>query len=220
MLLKSVGKYKTVYSHLWKSYGSTWQVRLAFVLQILTRVFKLIALPIAISLIISRLSRSDFAGAQTAVFIFVFFSLLLGIMTPLVKYIGLHGENKSYKALTVHYFGKLINSDLDYFNSNLSGYLTSATRQYVDSCMQLVRAVRDKYLGTILSIFFPLIVITYLDIWLGVVTLVLSLVQATYLLWASHALDPYRRKSRELYKKNSGRMADIMSPSPYTEHTV
>lgn len=199
------------YGHLWQTYGSAWQVRLSYALQILTRLCKLIALPVAISLIISRLSTKDFSGAREAVLIFVVFSLTLGILTPLVKFVGMLGENKIYRNSTADYFSRLITADLDYFNSNLSGYLTTATRQYVDSCVQLVRALRDKYTTTILSIVFPLGVIIWLDPWLGLIALGLSTVQAIYLLWASNAISPYRTFSRELYKSNSGRMADVIS---------
>lgn len=210
-MLKGFSKYKLAYSHLWSTYGSSWQVRLSYVLQIITRLCKLIALPVAISLIISRLSTQDYAGAKDAVLVFVVFSLTLGIITPLVKYVGMLGENKIYRTSTANYFARLVSADLDYFNSNLSGYLTTATRQYVDSCVQLVRAIRDRYTTTILSILFPLIVIIYLDVWLGVVALGLSIIQAIYILWASNAIAPYRTQSRELYKSNSGRMADVIS---------
>lgn len=210
-MLKGFNKYKLVYSHLWSTYGSSWQVRVSYILQIITRLCKLIALPVAISLIISRLSTQDYAGAKDAVLIFVVFSLTIGILTPLVKYIGMLGENKIYRTSTANYFARLVSADLDYFNSNLSGYLTTATRQYVDSCVQLVRALRDRYTTTVLSILFPLGVIIYLDIWLGVIALGLSIVQGAYLFWASNAIARYRTESRELYKSNSGRMADVIS---------
>jgi hypothetical protein len=87
-------KYKMVYSHLWSTYGSSWPVRISYVLQIFSRIFKLIFLPVALSLVISRLSAQDFDGATEAVFWFVMASLLVGILTPLVKYVGMLGENK------------------------------------------------------------------------------------------------------------------------------
>lgn len=180
-------------------------------MQITARICKLIILPVAISLIIASLSKGDFDGAQKAVLLYASFSLLLGILAPLIKYIGMLGENKSYRLITSNYFSRLVSADLDYFHSNLAGYLTTATRQYVDSCMQLMRALRDRYLNTILSIIFPLCVILYLDLWLGLVTLALSATQAAYIVWASHAITPYRTRSREVYKRNSGRMADIVS---------
>lgn len=210
-MFRGFGKYKQVYGHLWGTYGQSWPVRIAFALQIIARICKLIVLPVAISLIIANLSKRNFNGAQNAVFLYASFSLILGILTPLIKYIGMRGENKSYRMITGNYFSRLVSADLDYFHSNLAGYLTTATRQYADSCMQFARALRDRYLNTVLSIIFPLCVILYLDIWLGLVTLLLSATQAIYLLWASHAITPYRTRARELYKRNSGRIADIVS---------
>lgn len=210
-MFHGLSKYKMAYSHLWATYGQSWLVRLSFVLAILTRICKLIALPIAISLIITKLSAHDYQGAQQAVWIFVAFSLTLGVLTPLVKYVGMLGENKVYATSTARYFSHLINTDLDYFNSNLAGYLTAATRHYVDSSVQLVRAIRATYLNTVLSILFPLAVILWLDPWLGLVALVLSTIQAAYLLIASNSIDPYRKKSRELYKHHSGYIADAIS---------
>ncbi len=211
MFWKSLRNYKVVYSHLWRTYGQSWRVRFSFVLQLLSRLCKFVAMPIALSLIVARLSQGDFHAAGQAVFLFAGFSLLLGTLSPLIKYIGMKGENNVYESSTERYFSRLVSSDVEYFNSNLSGYLTTATRQYVDSCVQFVRALRDRYLSTVLSVLLPLVVIAWIDSWLGFVAIVLSIVQATYLLWASHIIGPYRTKSREFYKNNSGRMADFIS---------
>jgi len=186
-------------------------VQVSFVLQIIARICRLVILPVAISIIIANLSKRNFSSAQNAVFLYACFSFVLGALTPLIKYIGMLGENKAYREITGNYFSRLISADLDYFHSNLAGYLTTATRQYVDSCMQFTRALRDRYLNTILSIVFPLCVILYLDIPIGLVAFALSATQAVYLLWASHTITPYRTRSREIYKRNSGRMADIVS---------
>jgi hypothetical protein len=88
-MFRSLHKYRLVYHHLWQTYGQSWAVRIAFVLQIVARICKLIVLPVAISLIITRLSKTDFTGAQKAVFLYAGFSLILGILTPLIRYIGL-----------------------------------------------------------------------------------------------------------------------------------
>lgn len=210
-MTKERGKYRLVYGHLWRTYGQSWQVRVSYILQILARICKLIVLPVALSVLIARLSTQDYEGAIEAVMYFVGFSLLLGLLTPLIKYIGMIGEQKVYTKSAGDYFSKLITTDIEYFNSNLSGYLTTAVRHYVDSSLQLIRAVRDQYLNTILSIVFPLVVIMWVDIWLGMVALGLSAVQIVYLLWASGTINIYRSKTRELYKKNSGQMADIIS---------
>jgi hypothetical protein len=59
-------KYSTAYIHLWHSYGTYWQIRLSYVLQILSRTLKLIAIPIALSIVITKLSINDFTGAKMA----------------------------------------------------------------------------------------------------------------------------------------------------------
>jgi ATP-binding cassette subfamily B protein len=51
----------------------------------------------------------------------------------------------------------------------------------------------------------------YLDRWIGLVALGLAGVLAMYLFWASKKIDPYRKKSRELYRRHSGQMSDIIS---------
>ncbi|MGH7158006.1 MAG: ABC transporter ATP-binding protein [Candidatus Saccharimonadales bacterium] len=211
MSRKGKNKYALVYRHLWQTFGASWQVRVSFVLQVIARVCKFVALPVALSLLITRMSTGDYDGARQAVLLFGFFSLLLGVLAPLVRYIGMLGENKVYSSLTARYFSKLIGTDIDYFNSNMSGYLTTATRQYVDSTTQLVRALRATYINTLLSILLPLAVIMWFDVLLGAVALLLTIVQAIYLFWASKVIDPYRARSRELYKTNSGKMSDIIS---------
>lgn len=210
-MFRGLEKYGRVYSHLWRTYGSSWQVRLSFAMHLATRIGKLIALPIALSIVITELSKQQYAGAYAGVAYFVGVSLLIGIITPLTRYVGMLGENKIYDESTTTYFSRLVEADLDYFHSNLAGYLTTATRQYVDSCVQLVRALRDRYMTTLLGVFFPLVVIMWLDVWLGLVALGLSVIQAAYLIWASNAITPFRSSARELYKKNSGRMADVIS---------
>ncbi len=210
-MFRGLSKYRLVYSHLWQTYGQSWLVRLSFIMQIAARLCRIVALPVAISIIIAKLSLHDYSAAYKAVLLYVTFSATLGVLTPLVKYIGMLGENKVYDASTGRYFSRLVNADIDFFNDNQSGYLTAATRQYVDSCVLLIRALRDRYTTTVLSILFPLIVIFWLDMWLGLVALVLSVVQAGYLLWASNTIAPLRTQTRELYKKNSGRMSDIIS---------
>lgn len=209
-MFRGAGKYGAVYAHLWVTYGQSWQVRLSFFIFLTTRVCKLIILPVAISIIITKLAAKDFDAAYLGVAVFVATSVVIGILSPLAKYIGMLGENKVYRTSTAGYFSRLVNADIDYFHSNQSGYLTAATRQYVDSCIQIVRALRDRYMTTVLSVLFPLIVILWLDFWLGLVALALSIVQAGYLIWASQAITPYRAESRELYKRNSGRMADVI----------
>lgn len=210
-MLSGLKKYRLVYTHLWATYGASWKVRISFLLQIVGRVCKLVMLPIALSLIITRLSEQDYPGAHQAVYLFVVFSFILGVLAPFIKHIGMRGENLAYSKVVEQYFSRLIHADLEYFHSNLAGYLTSATRQYADSCIQLVRAWRDAYLNTVLSILLPLFVILWVDWAVGLVALGLSALQVMYMLWAANVIGPLRTESRELYKRHSGETADAIS---------
>lgn len=211
MINKGLGKYKLVYDHLWKTYGQSWYVRFSYIIKAAIIASKMVALPIASSLIITKISVKDFDGAQQGVVMFVCFSLLIGILTPIIKYVGMAGDNKVYKDITMTYVTSLVAADIDYFNSNLTGYLTAATRQYIDNSINLVRNIRDRYLGTLMSIILPIVVVSWFDLYLGFVMLIMSIFQAVYLLWASHLINPYRTQSREIYKKNSGLLSDIAS---------
>ncbi|NCU30495.1 ABC transporter ATP-binding protein [Candidatus Saccharibacteria bacterium] len=211
MIKNVLGKYRIVYSYLGRSYGRSWLFRLSFVLQIVKNALKFVLLPVALSRMLAQLAGSDFDAALQSAIIFSCGSAFIGIVAPLVKYVGMIGENKVYAKETGVYFGKLMGADIDYFYSNLAGYLTTATRQYVDSGVQLVRAIRDSYAQTVMAFLFPIIVITVTNWMLGLVVALLSVIQTVYMLWSSSALEPYRLRSRELYKKNSGVMADAIS---------
>lgn len=211
-MIKSVlGKYRLVYGYLGRTYGRSWLYRLSFVLQIIKNGLKFALLPIALSHMLAELARMDFDAALRSAIVFSGGSALIGVISPLVKYIGMLGENKVYARETSIYFGKLMDADIDYFHSNLAGYLTTATRQYVDSGVQLVRAIRDSYAQTVMAFLFPIIVIAVTNWMLGVAVALLSAAQAIYMLWSSDVLEPYRLQSRELYKKHSGVMADAIS---------
>ena len=206
-----MAQYAKVYRHVWQTYGQSWPVRWSFVLITLKNAAKFIALPIALSQVITAISAQDFdAAAGWAVF-FLVFSATIGVIAPLVRYIGMLGEEKVYIQQTERYFTKLVGTDIEYFNSNLSGYLTTATRQYIDSMMQFTRAWRDTYLQTLLSVLFPIAVITWVNAWSGLIVFVIFIVQTGYIIWSSHKVAPYRMASREMYKKHSGIMADTVS---------
>src|SRR6266702_4433241 len=119
-MFRGLGKYKQVYTHLWRTYGSSGLVRLSFFMHLVTRICKLIVLPVALSIIITQLSKQNYTGAYVGVVFFIGSSLLIGLITPFTKYVGMLGENKIYDRATSAYFGKLVNADLDYFHSNLA----------------------------------------------------------------------------------------------------
>ena len=212
-LMKRSGfeNYRLVYSHLWKTYGQSWHVRAAFIIRFITRILKLVALPILTSKIIEGIAVGNYSVAQFSLMLYVFSSLALALLTPLESYVSMIGENKVYAEATKTYFSKLLNVDIKYFNDNLAGYLTSATRQYIDNSIQMIRTMRGTYLNTVLTILLPLIVIVTINSVIGIVVITLGIMQAAYLLWSSQIIAPYRQESREYYKKTSGFFSDVIS---------
>ncbi len=206
-----MANYAKAYKHAWQTFGQSWPVRWSFVLITLKNAAKFIALPIALSQVVAAISAQDFDKATSWAVFFLVFSATIGVIAPLVKYVGILGENKVYRELISAYFSKLVSADIEYFNSNLSGYLTTATRQYSDSMVIFVRTWRDSYLQTLLSVLFPIAVMLWINVWLGLIIFAIFVVQTGYIVWSSHKVAPYRTATRELFKKHSGVMADIIS---------
>lgn len=211
MFHKIISKYKRVYAYLLSSYGKSGFYRFSVVLQIVKNVIKFAVLPITASQLLVAVAGQKFDEAFSFAILFGLGSATIGVLSPLVKYVGMFGENKIYRQETGAYFSRLMSSDVEYFNSNLSGYLTTATRQYVDSGVRLARELRDNYLQVFLAFIVPVIVVFTVNFVLGLIMAALGLVQLGYMLWASYRLEPYRKKSREIYKKHSGIMADAIS---------
>lgn len=207
----TLSNYRKVYRALYETFGRNWQTRLSFCLALISRACKFVALPIASSQLIASLASQDYVRAKNMVFVFVAFSASIGILSPLIKYIALFGEAQVYGKLSLYYFSNLLKKDIRYFNESMTGYVTTATRQFTDGALGIVRRMRDNYLGTAFSMIMPIVVISYFDTFLGVLVLFLSAIQATYLLWASKIIAPYREKTREKYKEVSGLISDAIT---------
>ncbi|MCL2281015.1 ABC transporter ATP-binding protein/permease [Candidatus Saccharibacteria bacterium] len=210
-MFRGLKNYSKVYKLLWRSYGKNIYVRISFILRLISQIAKLVIMPVALAQIITRLADGNYDGAVIAVWWFVGGSFTIGVISPLVRFISTKGEQPTYTMLTKEYFSKLITTDIEYFNSNMSGYLTTATRQFLDGTIKLVRAWRQQYLITIFGIFFPIIVIFFFNWILGIGVLVLGTVQTIWILWSSGRLDKMRTYTRELYKKHSGVFSDAIS---------
>jgi ATP-binding cassette, subfamily B, bacterial len=153
----------------------------------------------------------DFDQARAFVLVFVSFSAFIGILSPIIKYISLLGENRIYAETMKKYSASLLARDVKYFNDNMSGQLTAATRQFGDNSIMLNRKLRDNYLDTLFALVIPIIVIFFVDIYLGLLVFCLSATQIIYLSWATYKVRPYRTHSREIYKQLSGYISDVVT---------
>jgi ATP-binding cassette subfamily B protein len=203
-------RYGKVYRLLLSTYGRDWHVQVSFALALVSRACRFVGLPVATSLLIASLAEQDYGRARTLVLIYVAISATFAVLTPLTRYIALLGENKVYASMMTKYFHSLMNRDMKYFNESMTGYITTAARQYSDNSINMVRKIRERYLTTVFSILVPIFVIAYVDTALGAIVFMLSGIQAIYLLWASHKITPYRTKSREIYKRISGLISDAV----------
>ena len=208
---KALADYRLVYGLLWSTYGQSWKVRASYLTLMLSRVCKLIMLPIMVSRIVYHLSRYDFAAAVKFSFMYAIFSALLGLLNPATKFLSLRDENRIYASAVKDYFAKLLSTDMKFFNDNMAGYLTTSVRQFSDNTLNLERSLRDKYINAVMAIVMPVGVIVYYDIPLGLATAILAGVQIVYLFWASNALSSLRSESREQYKLGSGFISDTIS---------
>lgn len=203
--------YRKVYRALYTTFGKSWNVRISYLLALASRACKIVGLPIASSQLIASLAVQDYNRAKTMVFVFVAFSASIGVLAPLTKYVAIAGENGVYTKNILMYFQVLLRRDVKYFNESMTGYITTATRQYSDFTLAIVRKLRDSYLGIMFSMLVPVIVIIYLNWFLGVLVFLLSAIQILYLLWASKKIEPFRTKSREKYKEVSGIISDAIT---------
>lgn len=203
--------YRQVYGLLFRTYGKNGYIRLSFVMAFISRACKYIGLPIAASQIIASLAAQDYSRGRTWVLVFALFSATIGILAPTTKYVALLGENTVYENVVKDFFKILLNKDVSYFNESMTGYITTATRQYGDNTIDLQRQWRENYLSIIFGMIAPIIVICIIDIGLGLMVLALSLIQASYLLWASQKIVAYRKETRETFKRNSGLISDSIT---------
>lgn len=203
--------YRQVYGFLFSTYGKNSYIRLSFLSALVSRFCKFVGLPIAISQIIAALAAQDYSLARSWVLVFTAFSATIGVLNPLTKVIALHGENIIYAQTMRTFFVKLLNKDVSYFNDSMTGYITTAARQFSDSTLSLVRNWRESYLGHLFTMTIPIIVICFVSLQLGLVVLLLSSIQTSYLLWASKKIVPYRTEAREVYKHNSGIISDAIT---------
>lgn len=211
MAKTDLSRYGKVYRLLFSTYGKNGYVRVSFLLALISRASKFVGLPIAASQLIASLAAQDYERARLMVLIFAAFSAAIGVLSPLTKYVALLGENKVYATLITTYFKSLLDRDVKYFNESMTGYITTAARQYSDNTINMLRKIRDSYLTTVFSIIVPIVVIAFVDPLLGFLVFVLSTIQAVYLVWASQKIAPYRTKSREIYKRISGLISDAIT---------
>ena len=210
-MFKHLRNYPLVYSFLWRTFGKSWRVRFAYIIRIINTICKTVVLPIATATLIAGLATGDYDGIWRSVWIYIGTSFTIGIFHPSIKWVGTAGESIKYAEVTGMFFKKLITTDIEYFNSNMSGYLTTMTRKFCDSCVLLVRRLRNQFIPVLIQLIFPLVIIMCCDLFLGVVAFVIAMTQAIYLIWSSKRVEYHRATARKFFRINSGKISDAVS---------
>lgn len=202
---------RVVYRHLFETYGRSWQVWLGFLLEIVKVILLAVVQPIVASSFVLNLSTNNISEAKKTLVIFVSISLVGGIIESAIGLISHSKENLIYINSMRKYLVNLMNSDYSFFTNSSTGYLTSAVRQYADSSLNLLRKARSTYVKTIIKIILPIAVIFYYSKIISLVMLVYVLLYSTLSMYSSKAISAWRNKSREIYKRVSGMMADSLT---------
>ena len=200
-----------VYKHLFNIYIKHRQIWLGFVLDAIKVVLLSIVQPIVASNFVLNLSTNNIAGAKKTLVIFTVISLVGGVLKSFAGLIAIKIENPMYIKSMQQYLINLMNSDYAFFTNSPTGYLTTATRQYADSGLNLIRRARSTYLKTLIQIVFPVIVIFFYSKIISLIMFIYIVVYFIVSKYSSQKITPWRAKTREIYKQVSGMMADSLT---------
>ncbi|MCL2038524.1 ABC transporter ATP-binding protein/permease [Candidatus Saccharibacteria bacterium] len=196
---------------IWATYGQLPGWWVAMIFSALVRISNMILMPIFSSLMLGSMAVGDFERAWYFVLAFAGASLLYGITYPAGYYFAVKAEHKGFRKLVNEYFYKLVNTDVNYFSDNKTGYLVAQARGFGDATLRLVRKLRRDLMRTVIMIVVPIIVIMTQNLLIGSVILVLSLGLLLYSKWAANNLQPIREQAREVLRENTGIISDIIT---------
>jgi ATP-binding cassette subfamily B protein len=157
------------------------------------------------------LAGGDMASAKHHVLLFFIAYTAGPLVGAIGEWVAVKAENQLYGQLMERFFIKLTGKDMSFFRDNQSGYLAGLFRQYLDGQLQLVRLVRGEFLGNVVSLTIPAIVLWAADWRLGAIAVAIIMVQVVYIFWASSKANEYRKVSHEMYRKITGEVADIVT---------
>ncbi len=200
--------YKEVYKHLLSSYGRTlgywFGFATAFIQFSIVRVYVVIIM----AQVASNVAEGDFEAAKRHTLVYLIAYICGAAIGTIGELVAVITENRKYGKLLTAFHQKLINKDMLFYQDHQTGYLASGFRQYLDSCLLLVRFWRGEALGAAISLVFPAIVLLLTDWKIGLVAVGILVVQLVYILWASAKAQPYRKISHEVYRKITGEVSD------------
>lgn len=199
---------KSVYLYLLKTFGRRPGYWFGLLFVILQTVLMRVVAVIIIAQLAASIVNGNFDDARKFVLLYLVVAIMGLIFRLLRDLVAAKAENSEYRELMVKYYQKLVGKDMGFFRDHQTGYLAGTFRQHVDSAMNLVRLVRGDIVQTSISLIVPTAVL-FLASWkVGLVALLVVIIQAVYIFWASSAAHKHRAKSHEIYRKISGVISD------------
>lgn len=199
---------REAYLHIFRTYGRSKGVWFAVftecVRTVLTRIIGLVI----VAGMAAAITSGDFSSAERLIWAFVITSVIAAIAGSLGDLVGIRAENNIYSEQAELYYKKLTNKDMSFYRDQQTGYLTTMFRQYLDSALLLTRMYRTDYIRTFISLVAPVIVLFFYSFPIGLLTALIVIVQAVYIVWASTKADKYRHESNEIHRRMSGEVAD------------
>lgn len=199
---------RSVYKYLLATYGRSPLQWVGYLLVAANILIVRVYVVIVVARVTTDVAAGNFTDAKRQLLYFLLAYVAGSLLYTAGEMISLFAENRQYEDLMHDYHHKLINKDMSFYRDNQTGYLATVLRQHLDSAMLLNRFMRGEALGAAVSLTVPTIVLLVVAPKVGLVSLVIVVVQITYILWSSAKANKYRRASNEIYRKITGEVAD------------
>jgi len=154
------------------------------------------------------LAAHDVAAARHYVLLFLIVYLAgtaVGIVGDLI---AVRTEDDQYEREEHRFYAKLANKDMSFYRDNQTGYLVSLFRHYVDNSLLLTRQFRTDIVRACISLAVPVVVLSVVNVRLGLVAVAILVAQIIYISWSSSKANTYRKRSHEIYRKLTGEVSD------------
>lgn len=202
---------QTVYRHLLQTYGHSPGVWFGFLAGAAKPFLLIVITAVVTSQIAASITAGDLQNTKTQI-LYLFLVNISGVIISAVgEMVSVRAENSVYEKLLVIYYKKLTGKDMAFYRDHQTGYLTSLFRQYLDSSLLLVRLLRGEFMRSFVALVSPVVILSFIDWRLGLMTFAVILIQLAYIAWSSAKANKYRAESNEIYRKLTAEAADSIT---------
>ncbi len=199
---------REVYKHLLQTYGRSPAQWIGLILEIIRDFIIRVYIVVIMAQTTTSLASGNYMAAKkhTVFFLIAYVTgTLIGTIGQLISY---RSENRIYNRLTLEYYEKITNKDMEFYRNNQTGYLASSFRQYLDGMTVFMRFIRGEALAVFISLTIPVIVLFISSKTIGLLTAAIMAVQIAYIRWTSKKVNKYRQITHEIYRKVTAEVSD------------